>query len=94
MDPPDTRRRDDRGRRGQGRGLLERLLGFDGTITLIALIALIAHAHLLRILGARWLDLDGAEGRRFTLDTATISILGWERENRVIRRSNDPCGWR
>jgi probable phosphoglycerate mutase len=69
-------------------GLLERLLGFEGPI------ALVAHAHLLRILGARWLALAAVEGRRFTLDTATISILGWERENRVIRRWNDPCGWR
>lgn len=68
-------------------GLLERLLGFEGSI------ALVAHAHLLRILGARWLDLAAVDGRRFTLDTATISILGWERENRVIRRWNDPCGW-
>jgi broad specificity phosphatase PhoE len=68
-------------------GLVERILGFEGPI------ALVAHAHLLRILGARWLDLAAVEGRRFTLDTATISILGWERENRVIRRWNDPCGW-
>ncbi|MGA7759939.1 MAG: histidine phosphatase family protein [Ilumatobacteraceae bacterium] len=67
--------------------LLERLVGLDGPIVLVA------HAHLLRILGARWLGLDAIEGRRFTLDTATISILGWERENRVIRRWNDPCGW-
>ncbi len=66
---------------------LERLVGVEGPI------ALVAHAHLLRILGARWLDLAAVEGRRFTLDTATISILGWERENRVIRRWNDPCGW-
>jgi broad specificity phosphatase PhoE len=65
---------------------LGRLAGEDGSI------ALVAHAHLLRILGARWLDLPAVEGRRFTLDTATISILGWERENRVIRRWNDPCG--
>jgi probable phosphoglycerate mutase len=68
-------------------GLLARLVDFEGPI------ALVAHAHLLRILGARWLGLDAIEGRRFTLDTATISILGWERENRVIRRWNDPCGW-
>lgn len=52
-------------------GLLARLLGLEGSI------ALVAHAHLLRVLGARWLDLAAVEGRRFTLDTATISILGW-----------------
>ena len=26
------------------------------------------------------------------LDTTTMSILDWERENRVVRRWNDPCG--
>ncbi len=68
-------------------GLLGRLTELDGTI------ALVAHAHLLRVLGARWLGLDAVEGRRFSLDTATISILGWERENQVVVRWNDPCGW-
>jgi len=45
------------------------------------------------VLGARWLVLDAGEGRQFALDTATMSILGWERENRVVLRWNDPCGW-
>lgn len=45
------------------------------------------------VLGARWLGLDAVEGRHFALDTATMSILGWERENRVVLRWNDPCGW-
>lgn len=56
-------------------------------------VAIVAHSHLLRILAARWLGFDAVEGRRLTLDTATLSILGWERENRVIVRWNDPCGW-
>lgn len=55
-------------------------------------IAVVAHAHFLRILAARWLELDPREGRRFVLDTASLSILGWERENRVVARWNDPCG--
>ena len=67
--------------------LLERLSALEGDV------ALVAHAHLLRVLGARWLGLDAIEGRRFSLDTATISMLGWERENRVMLRWNDPCGW-
>lgn len=55
-------------------------------------IGIVAHAHFLRILAARWLELDAREGRRFVLDTATLSVLSWERENRVVLRWNDPCG--
>ena len=65
--------------------VIERVLRLDGTV------ALVAHAHLLRVLGARWLELDPVEGRRLVLDTGTMSVLGWERENRVIQRWNDPC---
>ena len=28
----------------------------------------------------------------FALSTATISLLGWEREARVIERWNEACG--
>jgi broad specificity phosphatase PhoE len=37
-----------------------------------------AHGHLLRVLTARWCQLEPVEGRRFVLDTATLSRLGWE----------------
>ncbi|MFT6811846.1 MAG: broad specificity phosphatase PhoE [Ilumatobacter sp.] len=56
-------------------------------------IAVVAHGHFLRIFAARWLSLPAQEGRRFVLNTSTLSLLGWERENRVIKRWNDPCGW-
>lgn len=55
-------------------------------------VALVGHGHFLRVLAARWLGLVPAEGRRFVLDTTTLSLLGWERENRVVRRWNVPCG--
>jgi broad specificity phosphatase PhoE len=51
-------------------------------------VALFAHGHLLRILTAVWLGLDPAGGRLFALGTASISALGYERENRVITRWN------
>jgi len=47
-----------------------------------------AHGHVLRALTARWLDLPVRDGRLFELGTATISVLGWEREQPVIERWN------
>lgn len=47
-----------------------------------------AHAHLLRVLTARWLGLPPSRGRSFTLEPASLSVLGHEREERVIELWN------
>ena len=52
--------------------------------------ALFAHGHVLRVFAARWLGLPATDGRLFALDTATLGVLGWEREVAVIRRWNEP----
>ncbi len=47
-------------------------------------VALFAHGHILRILTACWLELAPQAGSRFALGTGSTSILGYERETRVI----------
>lgn len=53
-------------------------------------VALVAHGHILRILTATWLKLPPDQGKHFILDTSTISILSFERENPAIKIWNSP----
>ena len=55
-------------------------------------VAVFAHGHVLRVLAARWIGLEPSEGRFLALHTATISVLGWERETPVVERWNETCG--
>ncbi len=47
-----------------------------------------SHGHASRVLAARWLGLPSTDGRHFVLGTATISVLGWERESPAVLRWN------
>jgi broad specificity phosphatase PhoE len=51
-------------------------------------VALFAHAHILRILAARGSGLAATGGALLALGTGSVSVLGWERETRVIQSWN------
>ena len=51
-------------------------------------VLLIAHGHLLRVLGALWLDLDPTFGARLQLGTAAVCVLGAEHGQRTINGWN------
>lgn len=48
-----------------------------------------SHAHFLRVLAARWVGLGPEYGRHFALSTASMSVLGWQREDPVVELWND-----
>jgi broad specificity phosphatase PhoE len=62
--------------------VLGELRSIEGDVTLFA------HGHLLRVLAARWLGLEPAGGGLFALDAGSVSVLGHERENAVLRSWN------
>jgi broad specificity phosphatase PhoE len=62
--------------------VLDRVGGVVGTVVLFA------HAHLLRILAARWCGFAPLAGSRLTLLPASVSVLGYEREVSVIEQWN------
>jgi broad specificity phosphatase PhoE len=51
-------------------------------------VALVGHGHILRALAARWVEEEVAFGGRLFLSTGTLSVLGFEREIRVVRSWN------
>jgi len=52
--------------------LIAHLRALDGNA------ALFSHGHFGRVLAARWIGLPVSEAQRFFLDTASLSILGYE----------------
>jgi probable phosphoglycerate mutase len=63
--------------------VVERVLAADGDV------AVFAHGHLLRVLGARWIELPPAVGGNLGLSTGAVCRLGFERERRAIWLWND-----
>ena len=60
--------------------VLERFATIDGNGLAFA------HGHVLRVLTARWLEMDVAAGARFKLEAGSLGVLGHERETAVIER--------
>lgn len=58
--------------------VLARAEGADGDVVLVA------HGHMLRVVAARWLGLGPEGGRLLALSPATLSVLGFEREQHVV----------
>src|SRR5207302_6949123 len=52
-------------------------------------LAAFSHGHMLRVLGARWIELEPAGGGRLGLSAGAISVLAYERETRILARWND-----
>jgi broad specificity phosphatase PhoE len=55
-------------------------------------VALVAHGHILRVLGARWIGQPAAGGQWLALGTAARCGLGWEHDQPVITLWNLLCG--
>lgn len=51
-------------------------------------VAIFAHGHLLRVLGARWAGLPPEQGARLGLSPGAICLLGHEHGRRIVRRWN------
>lgn len=62
--------------------VLARLAAADGEALAFA------HGHILRVLAARWISLEAAGGAWFALAAGAVSVLGYERETRVIQQWN------
>ncbi len=68
---------------GRADRVIEKVRQFSGRV------ALFSSGHFSRVLGARWVGLPAGAGRSFVLNTASLSILGYEREVPAIKLWNE-----
>jgi len=54
--------------------VMARIRAVDGDVLVFA------HGHVLRVLTARWLELDAAAAERFVLDAAALGVIGYDRD--------------
>jgi len=52
-------------------------------------VAAFSHGHILRVLGARWIELSPTCGGRLGLSAGAVSALGYERDTRILHLWND-----
>ena len=55
-------------------------------------VLIFAHGHVLRVMAARWLELEPGADARFALGAGAVSVLGHERETRVVQGWNAKGG--
>ncbi|HVB28112.1 MAG TPA: histidine phosphatase family protein [Mycobacteriales bacterium] len=65
--------------------VLERVRAVSGDVLLFG------HGHQLRVLAARWCELEPVVGRRLALDPASVSVLSYERDTPVLAHWNRPA---
>jgi broad specificity phosphatase PhoE len=66
--------------------LIAEIRGLDGDV------AVFSHGHMLRVLGARWIELAPSQGARLRLSTGAISVLGYEHGTAALARWNEAGG--
>ena len=62
--------------------VLDRLRSADGDAIAFA------HGHILRVVGARWIRMEVSAGGRLALGAGSVSVLGYEHENEVLKHWN------
>jgi broad specificity phosphatase PhoE len=66
--------------RARARRVIARVMAIDGRVLLVG------HGHALRVLALTWLGLPTVDGAKLALGTATISVLGFESDERALLR--------